>query len=125
MPVSRVKRSLKVHQSYFEILSHYVVCDTVYFGQGLFSLSLILMLFCLVSICVPIENDFRVVEISSLIFLVYLLFLLNYLERFISYVYVCMSVCIPCACRKPQRAEEGVVCPGTKVTGSCELPRGC
>lgn len=77
-----------MHQSYFEILSHYVEL-TVYFGQG-FSLSLILMLFCPVSVCVPIENDFHVVEISSLIFLVYLLFLLNYLERFVYFLCVCV-----------------------------------
>lgn len=76
-----------MHQFYSEILRHYVEL-TVYFGPG-FSLSL-LMLFCPVSVCVPIENDFCIVEISSLIFPVYLLFLFNYLERFVYFLLMCM-----------------------------------
>lgn len=77
-----------MHQFYSKILWHYVEL-TVSFGRG-FSLSLILMLFCPVSVCVPIENDFCIVEISSLVFPVYLLFLFNYLERFVYFLLMCM-----------------------------------
>lgn len=48
-------------------------------------------------------------------------------------LYVCVCMCVPsclltcllvyvCACRSPQRPEEGIRCPGVGVIGSCGAP---
>jgi hypothetical protein len=40
-------------------------------------------------------------------------------------VFACTYVCVPYACRCPDRAEEGYRSTETSVIDGCEMPQGC
>jgi hypothetical protein len=43
-------------------------------------------------------------------------------KNYLFHVFACMNLCIQCACRRPDRSEGGIRCPGNGVIGGCELP---